>query len=436
MLEKIKNTIEKYGLIEKGDRVLIGLSGGADSVCLTHTLYLLQDKLGIKIYTAHMNHCIRGDAADSDEHFAAEFSKSLGIDCISEKQDVRGYAETKGISEETAGRELRYAFFERVMKELGLNKIATAHNKNDNAETILMHFMRGSGITGLCGIPFKRGNIVRPMLEITRDEIEQYCEKNNLKYVTDSTNSETVYTRNKIRLDLIPKIQSEFNPGFINTITRNSVLISEEADYIEREADKVCKEIENNSISLDCFAKNHDAISRHVIMRMIKSSGIGDISAEYTQSVLELAKTGRSGAQISLPDGRIAKIEYGRLIIGKNEEETAPFEYDIPIGKTVFIKEMGISVKAEISDGKDVFSGDENSRIVIRSRREGDVFYLVGMEGSKKVKKYFIDKKITRSERLKTGILTIDNEIAWIIGAQRDRRFVTSGRGIKINVLK
>lgn len=436
MLEKIKNTIEKYGLIEKGDRVLIGLSGGADSVYLTHTLYLLRDELGIKIYTAHLNHCIRGNAADSDEHFAAEFSKLLGIDCISEKQDVRGYAETKGISGETAGRELRYAFFERVMKELGLNKIATAHNKNDNAETILMHFMRGSGITGLCGIPFKRGNIVRPMLEITRDEIEQYCEKNNLKYVTDSTNSETVYTRNKIRLDLIPKIQSEFNPGFINTITRNSVLISEEADYIEREADKVCKEIENNSISLDCFAKNHDAISRHVIMRMIKSSGIGDISAEYTQSVLELAKTGRSGSQISLPDGKIAKIEYGRLIIDEHEEEAAPFEYDIPIGKTVFIKEMGISVKAEISEDKNVFCGDENSRITIRSKKEGDVFYPVGMDGSKKVKKYFIDKKITRSERLKTGILTIDNEIAWIIGAQRDRRFVTSGRGIKINVLK
>lgn len=436
MLEKIRDTIEKYSLIEKGDGVLIGLSGGADSVCLTHMLYTLKDELGIKIYTAHMNHCIRGVDADRDEKFAVEFSNSLGINCIHEKQDVRGYAEMKGISEETAGRELRYAFFERVLKERGLNKIATAHNKNDNAETILMNFMRGSGTRGLCGIPYKRGNIVRPILSISREEIEGYCKENSLKYVTDNTNNETVYTRNKIRLDLIPKIQKEFNSGFINTVTKNSVLISEELDYIEHEADKICEKIKDNAIALDELMKNHNAIARRVIMRMIKLSGIGDISAEYIESVLKLAKHGHSGAKISLPSGKTAKIEYGRLIIDGQEENTEPFEYDVPIGESVFIKELGVTVRAEISEGENIFPGNEKSQIVIRSRKEGDIFYPVGMDGSKKLKKYFIDAKIPRNERANTGILTIDGKIAWIMGRQRDRRFIFNGRGIKINILK
>lgn len=435
MLDKVRNTINKYGFLENGDKVLIGLSGGADSVCLTHVLHRLKDELGICLYTAHMNHCLRGEHADGDEKFAVEFSEKLGIQCITKREDVKAYAEKNGISEEMAGRELRYAFFECVRKDYGLNKIATAHNKNDNAETILMNFIRGSGISGLCGIPYRRGEIIRPIIEISREEIEEYCSENGLSYVTDSTNCEMIYTRNKIRLDLIPKIRNDFNPGFITTVTKNAGLMSEELDYIENQADLVYGKVKDGVILLEDL-NCHIAIKRRVILKMLKSSGINDVSADYVEAVLRLIDTGHSGLRISLPGENTAELEYGRLFIGKIPDKVQPFEYPVSIGKEVYIREMDIAVKAEYAVGNDVFRADKDSKILVRSRRDGDYFYPVGMQGKKKLKNYFIDNKIPRSERDRTGILTIDNEIAWIIGKRRDRRFVSNGAGIRIKLLK
>lgn len=429
MLNRVRNTIEKHGLLKKGDGVLIGLSGGADSVCLTHILYKLREELGIEICTAHMNHCLRGEAADSDERFAAEFSKSLGIECIIERNNVRAYAKKRGVSEETAGRELRYAFFERVREKYGLTKIATAHNKNDNAETVIMNFIRGSGLSGLCGIPVKRGTIIRPILDVSRTEIEEYCRENGLKYVTDATNCETVYTRNKVRLELIPKLQSDFNSNIIETVTQNAELLSDELDFLES---AILQDSENGAIELEDFNKLHIAIRRRTVIQMMKSAGIRDISSKYTESILALAKKGQSGASVNLPDSNVAVIEYGKLYIGREAENAEPFEYEIPLNKDVYIKELSITARAELAEGESVFSGDANSKLIIRSRREGDYFYPVGMEGRKKLKKYFIDEKIPRRERDKTAVLTIDGETAWVIGKRRDRRFTAEGRGIKI----
>lgn len=434
MLDKIRNTIKKYSLFEKGDGVVIGLSGGADSVCLTHALHSLSEELGITVYTAHMNHCLRGNEADRDECFADSFSKKLGIECIIERAQVKTYAEMNGVSEEMAGRELRYAFFERIKKEYKLTKIATAHNKNDSAETILMNFMRGSGLSGLCGIPFKRGDIVRPLLEVSRGEIEDYCRKNGLEYVTDRTNNETVYTRNKIRLDLIPAIQRDFNPGFADTVTKNAALLSEELDYIETSANELCALAKDGAIELDTLTKAHVAIRRRVIIKMMKSAKMRDISSEYVESVLTLADRGRTGASIDLPDCNKARIEYGKLIIGKQNEESLLFEYAIPLNEEVYIRELDITVKAELASGDGVFKGNADSKILIRNRRNGDCFYPTGMDGRKKLKNYFIDEKIPRAKRLKTGLLTIDNEIAWVIGKRRDKRFISNDSGIKITL--
>lgn len=432
MLKKVRNTIEKYGLLEKGDGVLIGLSGGADSVCLTHMLYTLRDELGIKIYTAHMNHCLRGESADRDERFAVSFSESLGIECITLRQNVRDYAKKRGVSEETAGRELRYAFFERIKSEYGLNKIATAHNRNDNAETVLMDFVRGSGLSGLCGIPIRRGDIIRPVMELSREEIEGYCAENGLEYVTDATNNETVYTRNKIRLELIPALQRDFNPNFTETVTRNAALLCEELDFIESKAEEAYKNVVNGIIELEALNGFHIAIRRRVIIKMMKASGIRDISSEYVENILSLANKGKSGSSVNLPGKNTAEIEYGRLFVGRAAEETEPFEYTLPLDEAVYIKELGVTARAELSEERDIFACDVGAEIVIRSRRAGDCFYPVGMDGKKKLKDYFIDEKIPRRERSKTGVLTIDGKIAWIVGKRRDRRFAGSGKGIKI----
>lgn len=433
MLDKIRNTIKKYNLAEENDGILIGLSGGADSVCLTHTISCLKKEFNLRIYTAHVNHGLRGLAADNDEKFAVEFSQSLGIECITVREDVRSYAEKHGISEEMAGRKLRYAFFEQIARQYSLNKIATAHNKNDNAETIIMNFMRGSLMQGLCGIPVRRGNIIRPLIDVSREEIEGYCKKNGLSYVTDKTNHEMIYTRNKIRLDLIPKIQDEFNQNFIETVTKNSVLLSEENDFLEQTASDVYKNQKNGYLALNCL-NIHKAIARRVIVKMMQSAGIGDITSDYVNAVLRLLNN-QSGKSIDLPDGNTAKIEYGKLYIGKKSEQTPPFEYKIKIGEKTYIKELNITIAAEIGEAKNAFKISENSEIVIRSRRNGDYFYPSGMEGRKKLKEYFIDSKTPRDIRDKTGILTIDGEIAWIIGRRRDRRF-DADKGLLIKILK
>jgi tRNA(Ile)-lysidine synthase len=435
MLNKVRNTIKKYGLLKKGDGVLIGLSGGADSVSLTHALHALSDELGIHLYTAHMNHCLRGEMADSDEKFAVEFSEKLGIKCITEHKNVRAYAEKNGVSEEMAGRELRYAFFEYACEKYGLNKIATAHNKNDNAETILMNFMRGSGLSGLCGIPCKRDKIIRPLIDVSRDEIEEYCRSNNLQYVTDSTNHEMIYTRNKIRLDLIPKIQNEFNSGFIDTVTKNASFISETVDFMNSQADLILTKMNNGSLPIEAL-NCHTAVKRIVILNMLKAAGINDITAEYVEAVLRLVDTNHSGKLINLPAGNIAEIQYGHLYIGKPPEKALPFEYKIRPGEKVLIEELGIEIEAEFARGGDVFKADENSTLVIRNRRNGDYFYPIGMEGKKKLKDYFIDCKIPRDERDKIGIFTIDDEIAWIVGKRRDRRFTADSIGIRLKLFE
>ncbi|MBQ6530500.1 MAG: tRNA lysidine(34) synthetase TilS, partial [Clostridia bacterium] len=237
ILNRIKKYIETNELLQRGDKVLVGLSGGADSVCLTHALQSLSEQLGIEVYTAHVNHGIRGEEAVRDEEFAKSFSEKLGISCFTARLNIPEDARQKSISEETAGRIARYDFFNRIAAENRLTKIATAHNRNDNAETLLMNFMRGSTVKGLGGIPVRRGNIVRPILCLTRAEIEEYCRENSLEYVTDSTNNETIYTRNKIRRELIPLIERTYNPNFVTTATENAVLTAEDNAYIAKQAE-------------------------------------------------------------------------------------------------------------------------------------------------------------------------------------------------------
>lgn len=442
MLKKIKNTIKEYGLISRGDKILIGLSGGADSVCLTHILYSLKDELGIEIMTAHLNHMIRGSEADNDASFAAEYSKSLGIKCITAAVNIPAMAKQKGISEETAGRCARYEFFYKTLEEYEFNKIATAHNLNDSAETIAMNFMRGSALSGLCGIPCKRGNIIRPLLDVSRTEIEVYCEKNGLKYVTDSTNSEDNYTRNKIRHTFIPMIESEFNPDFISTVTRNAGIIKAEEDYISAVAnEKYCDIVHNNSVDVNLLLECHTAIARRIVRRMIgECIGTNDISSEFVDKILILAGKNNSGAYINLPAGAEARIEYGRLIIAI-PEETPAYEYALELDKEVYIKEAGMTLYAERvtkreNDGAQYFSGIDTNNLIVRSRRNGDYFYPSGMSGKKKLKNYFIDEKITRHKRDKTPVLVSGGDIVYIVGHRRDRRFNFTGSGVRIKIIE
>lgn len=437
IINKIRKFVADNALFDKGDTVLVGLSGGADSVCLTHALHTLKKQLGIEVYTAHVNHGIRGEEANRDAEFARLFSEFLGIKYYTVNLNIPKIAQKNGISEETAGRIARYDFFRKISEEHNITKIATAHNLNDNAETLLMNFMRGSTIKGMSGIPLKRGNIVRPILGLTRAEIEQYCAENNLGYVTDSTNSETLYTRNKIRHILLPLIESEFNPSFVTTSAENSVLTAQDSAYIDKQTEIAFNCVVKNGIAGINELKTLDnAILRRVITRMINAAAetSDDIRSIYVHDVIGLLDK-NSGASVNLPRDVIARTEYGRLVVSKAVKEAKPFEYALKEGATI-IPELRKSVivgRANTRDKEDAIyiSAGLCDRLTIRNRREGDVFMPYGMNGSKKVKEYFINNKIPRAERTFVPIICVNGTIA-AVGKRVDRRFLFSDNGVKI----
>lgn len=244
MLEdKVLNTIKRYEQIKSGDTIVVGVSGGPDSICLLNVLKNLQNELKINIVVAHINHMIRKEA-DSETVFVQDFCEQRDIKCFVKKADVLQIAKEKKLGTEEVGRKIRYDFFEEVKNIVGGNKIATAHNANDNAETVLMNFLRGSGSTGLKGIePIRDNKLIRPIIECTRQEIEQYCNEKGLNPKYDKTNQENIYTRNKIRNMLIPYIQENFNPNIIETINRMSNLIATDEMYFKSIVKQSYKEI-------------------------------------------------------------------------------------------------------------------------------------------------------------------------------------------------
>ena len=234
MKQKILKTIKKYNLIENGDRLVIGVSGGPDSICLLHVLNELKNELNFKICVAHINHMIR-EEADSETEYVKEFCKKLEIECFIKRIDVMKIANNLKRGTEETGRQIRYKFFDEVLEKTRSNKIATAHNNNDKVETILMNILRGSGLSGLKGIEAIRDKkFIRPLIEISREEIEEYCEVNNLKPKIDKSNNENIYTRNKVRNVVIPYIKDEFNPNILKTINRLSEVATEENDYLNK----------------------------------------------------------------------------------------------------------------------------------------------------------------------------------------------------------
>lgn len=243
MKQRVLQTIKEYNLIENGDGIVIGVSGGPDSICLLNVLNELKQELNFRIYVAHINHMIRKEA-DSETEYVKEFCKKLGIECYIKRIDVVKIANNLKRGTEETGRQIRYEFFEEILKKTNSNKIATAHNNNDKVETIIMNILRGSGTSGLKGIEAIRENkFIRPLINITRDEIEKYCLDNNLNPKIDKSNNENIYTRNKIRNIVIPYIKQEFNPNIIKTINRLSDVVTEENEYLEKITENTFNEI-------------------------------------------------------------------------------------------------------------------------------------------------------------------------------------------------
>ena len=276
MKDKVIDTIRKYNLIEDGDRIVLGVSGGPDSISMLHILNEIKDEYNFKIYVAHINHMIREEAVE-DEKYVQEYCEKNNIQCFIKRIDVQQVANTQKIGTEEAGRNIRYQFFEEVLQKVGANKIAIAHNKNDKIETIIMNLLRGSGLSGLKGIePIRDNKFIRPLIECERQEIEQYCEQQNLNPRIDKTNFENDYTRNKIRNIVIPYIKEEFNSNIIETIDRLSQVATEEGNYIDIQTQKIYQKllIEKSKdeiiLKLREFNEQEKVIKSRIILLAIK----------------------------------------------------------------------------------------------------------------------------------------------------------------------
>ena len=389
--ESVNKTIEKYGMNMRGG-VILGLSGGADSVALFH--YLVET--GVKFSCVHVNHGLRSDAA-ADETFAGELCKRHCVQCTIYRFDVKAYAAQEKFTLEEAGRKLRYESFRAEASKTGAAGIAVAHNQNDNAETILMRILRGTGIAGLSGIALVNGNVIRPLIETDRKYIIRYLEENGYEYRTDQSNFSDEYTRNRLRNHLLPLIRKEYNPEIDAALLRLSELAGQDSAFLEAEAEtafNACK-AGDNLLDTDRLLKLPHAVSSRVIRLAVKLfAGIEtDISFLHVNMILELAAAG-TGKRVNIPHGVTAENSYGKLFIYKEQSQKTVAALPPPCTKR--------------------FKRDKiHGKLTVRTRKPGDRIAIKG--GSKKLSDFFIDEKIPKSERDKTPVLCDGNGVVWVM---------------------
>lgn len=395
MLERIFQTIKDNNMISRGDRVTAALSGGADSVCLLLALYELQEKLGIHLSAIHVNHCLRGAESDRDEKFCEDLCSKLEIELIHRRFDVSGYAEAHHMSTELAARNIRYDFFREQTKG---GKIATAHNANDNAETVIFNLARGTGIKGIAGIPPVRDNIIRPLIHVSRDEIEQFLHERNQPYVTDSTNLTDEYTRNRIRHNVIPVLKN-INPSLLATISSDSDNFRLDSSYLEQQSYEAYNKCLTGSGSLKGLASFHKAIRHRCITSYLKNNNI-EVNHKRISEIDDIVLY---GGKINLKRNIYIISSDDDLIIKSivSEEKNTEYSAELKAGRNSFMNRIiDISYSDIFPESADaVLDADAvTGTLTARNRRPGDRIRISGKGFSSSVKKLF-NRNIPPEER-------------------------------------
>ncbi len=418
MLEKVKNCILTNNLLAENQTVIVGFSGGADSVSL---LYALK-KLEYNVKALHVEHGIRGEEALQDAIFAKNFCKQHNIEFFVEHINVPEFAKMNGFSLETAARIERHRIFNEYSKKYNC-PIALAHNKNDQAETVLMHLLRGSGLNGLTGMKYQTNNVIRPLLDVSRDEIEVFNAKNNLSFVIDSTNLSDQHTRNKIRNNVIPLLNNTLGINCVDNITQCASILDEYNNYIFTVTNDFSKNLisqNENCITLDISDIPHVIFIELIKLAIKKVNGnIVDIEKIHLENVFELTKK-ESGKEIHLPYGIKAKRIYNQIFFSNTIDDFTA-EYDFFIDKDYlwinnYVKSCITStvIKDCVCEHLDFDKLPEN--LTLRTRKSGDFIYPLGTKGKCTLKKYFIDKKIPQNLRNSIPLLAKNSEIYAILG--------------------
>lgn len=444
--EKVLETISQFNMIENGDRILAAVSGGADSVCMLHILNRLKSTMGFELFCAHLNHGLRGEAADNDERFVAELCKELGIKFFARKVDVDELARMEKLTVEEAGRKARYGFFGELSRKYKLNKIATAHNQNDNAETVLMRIIRGTGIDGLSGIPHTREDgVIRPVLDISRSEIEEYCQKYNLEFCTDATNADNDYTRNKIRNQLIPYIEKEFNPGFCDALSRLAETATEDSGFLDGYAKRLYARLANPMPAKKPVALHIDSLrllEKSVAVRIVRLAAAEAVkniklSKTHIEDIFKLFDN-ETGSSIDLPQGLNAGISYGWLMFTAEQDSVVSYNdreffVTVTVGESVFVESIGKEISFAEVDAKEYKCAINEimadldrigtKPLFLRNRRNGDRIVWFPDGRTKKIKNVFIDEKIPKNDRDKIPLLCTGDEVVAIVGSRVSEKY-------------
>ena len=455
LIERVKGTIDQYDLLDKRDRVIVGVSAGVDSMVLLHLLYRFREEFDLSLVIAHAHHGLRPVESDCEAEFVQKESHRLGLPFESRQFNVREFQRSGGFSLQDAARRLRFEFFHEVLKKYGARKIALGHHADDQVETVLLNLFRGSGLKGLKGmLPIREGRVIRPLLEVRREEIEDFARENAIPYLFDSSNLKGNYLRNRIRLHLIPLIERDYQSGFRRRLLRTSRLLSHENDFLEKEAEKAYKKIVEETdrgivFTLSSYQSLHPVlqwrVTQKALERMGRESSIDGVEVSDVNLIYRRLQRPPASFLLELSHGLYLEKRYDLILLGKGKAKTIPpFEREIVIRGRTLIPEIGKEVVVEERGWEKTQWVDPSPFIAffdfekldlplkIRNFRPGDRFQPLGTKGTQKLKEFFIDHKVPKIERPHIPLLISNERIVWIVGYRIDERFKITSHTQKV----
>lgn len=445
LIEKVSNC----GLIKYGDKIVIGVSGGPDSICLFDILLKLRDKLNLSLVVVHVNHSIR-EEADIEEAYVKDLCNKYDVLFYSRKVDVKELSKQEKKSIEEVARNIRYDIFNEILELESADNIVVAHNSNDLAETVIMNLIRGTGITGLCGIQRRNGNIIRPLLDVSREEILKYVAENELKVFYDSSNFEVEYTRNKIRNIIIPEIL-KINSNFIETVSRATEVLDGQRKIIKDHIDNIYEDvcIEKGVLDKTKFLNLSKEYKLEILRKAICefNGNLKNVGFKNLDNAVNIICNAQSGSIVEILQNVKIEICYDLLKFFCIKEKLE-FCYEININGETYIPELNKKIIAKVVNSDDVPNKYEDKnkcffdieklgkKLYVRNRREGDFFYPSGMEGKKSIKKFFSDIKLALDKREKIPLISTDEEVAWVVGFRTSKKFLKDKNTKEVIILE
>ncbi len=440
--ERVVSAINKYGMLSSGETVLVGLSGGTDSVCLLSVLAGLRTRYDLTLHAVYVDHNLRPEEVRKEIAFCEDFCRGREINFLVKSVDVLSRVKKLGHNKQEAARELRYQAFDEAALEVGATKIALAHNADDQIETMSMRFLRGAGPAGLSGMPAKRGKVIRPLIEIERADIESFLSDGKIPFVVDSSNLDTEYFRNRVRRVLVP-VMKELNPSLAGTMAHTSSILQEEERYFSIVVTKVLMKMISRKTNsrIELFLAPMESMDTVILRRVLRraideTDSLRGISFTHVEDIIELVRRGASGDRLYLPRG-IRVIRGYSLLVVTSDRPVRIDEYELHPPAEVAVKDAGTVIRASLDNVKGD-AGDGRSSVLldaaamkfplrIRPRAAGDFFFPMGFGRRKKLQDFFVDAKVPRDERDMVPIVVSGDDIVWVAGYRADHRFRVHG---------